>query len=141
VKKVNELDHSALNIDAIRKLLEKNRDYIETFHTTDEAIHGSQVDMSVLDEVLGETKLTVDDSDEAESVASEFDEDNDEIITADTITKYSPEWPELLKKYVQTPRTILEKERDAFFAQTTNYSFSVEAAKTENDLIQCRDGR
>lgn len=111
--------------DVERQLLEYSHE-LQNKASSSASSTNDSIDMSVLDDILGDNKRTENASEEeTPSTAS----------TSSNSQNLSPEeWSKLVKQHVKVPKTTLDKERHSFFNQVEYNSF--ESAKSEDDLIR-----
>ena len=108
------------------------------------------VDMSQLDALLQEADDDDTDDFAADGEADEDDEadkadDEEEEGSPAAVAERQADWDELVKKYVRTPSTTLEKERDTFLGNMERFDWTEAATemelythnreRTENQLI------
>ena len=83
------------------------------------------IDMSVLDDILGNDKRTEESAEEVSSSSS--------AAPAPQPALSPEEWNQLVQKHIKSPKTTLDQERHQFFSQV-EYDL-LETAKTEDDLV------
>lgn len=112
--------------DVERQLLEYSHE-LQNKASSSASSTNDSIDMSVLDDILGDNKRS--------DHASEEDAPAAVSTSSASNHNFSPEeWNKLVRQHVKLPKTSLDMERHNFYNQVEYDSF--ESAKSEDDLIR-----